>query len=34
MVGDKLPGNQKDQQRLQRDITKKKKNTTDKKKFS
>lgn len=24
MVGDKLPGNQKDQQRLQRDITKKK----------
>lgn len=33
MVGDKLPGNQKDQQRLQRDITEKKP-TTDKKKFS
>lgn len=33
MVGDKLPGNQKDQQRLQRDITKKN-STTDKNKFS
>lgn len=33
MVGDKLPGNQKDQQRLQRDITKKN-SPTDKNKFS
>lgn len=33
MVGGKLPGNQKDQQRLQRDITKKN-STTDKNKFS